>query len=556
MNSLRKRNGSLLLLPFLLALALFWPATHGSFVLDDQSYVVRNPSVIGDAGIFDSALPPDQPDLGLYRPITVLTYRLQHAISGLDPIAFRQGNVLLHATASALIVPAAMTLGASATLAVVYAALFAVHPVHVEAVAWIVGRAEILATIFALLMLIVNSRSDRFELKRTLAVSLCLALAALAKESAMPFPAVLVLIDLLKGVPRRVIAARTICYAITLLIIVLIRIAVLGRFGPDVAAHPILGDVSPLERAELAIRILGFALRSLVVPDALSIWYEPRIFGGALRLALGLAVVFGSFAFLAHAVRSRQRLPAIGFGWFLVSMLPFLHLIPIGWVFGDRFLYLASAGFLLGACAALGDLKLPSPALRVLTVAVAVTFGALAISRIPVFRDDRALWQDAVAKDPESGFSHYQLAGILEQLGRFDYRSEDDRGAVFHWQEALRVDPTHLFAARCHAKLGDYHAFVVRDSERGTNEYRAAFALDPAAKDPIVLDSLLRYATLRELSAAQAIEALDVATAACTTPEQTSRAREAVAFVRTRTDLSETDERRLSACEDRLRRKP
>lgn len=556
MNSLRDRMGFLLFLPFAIALAAFWPATRGTFVLDDQSYIVRNPSVTGEAGIFDSALPPDQPDLGLYRPITVLTYRMQHAISGLDPVAFRQGNVLLHATTSALIVPAAMALGASGTLAVVCAVLFAVHPIHVEAVAWIVGRAEILATIFALWMLILNSRSDRFEPKRTLAVSMCLAIAALAKESAMPFPAVLVLIDLLRGVPRRVIAARTLCYAVTLIAIVLARIAVLGRFGPDVSAHPILGDIAPLERAELAVRILGFALRSLVVPDALSIWYEPRIFGGALRLALGLAIVFGSFAFLAHAVRTQHRLPAIGFGWFLIAMLPFLHLIPIGWVFGDRFLYLASAGFVLGVCAALGGLGLPVSVQRALTVAVAITFGTLAVARISVFHDDRALWEDAVAKDPESGFSHYQLAGILEQIGRFDYRSEDDRGAVFHWQEALRVDPSHLFAARCHAKLGDYQAFVVRDAARGAEEYRAAFALDPVARDPIVLDSLLRYATLREISVAQAIHALEVASAACTTAEQSSRAREAIAFVRTRTDLKDTDERRLTACEDRLRRTP
>src|SRR5262245_30828166 len=138
----------------LLAAIPFLPVIGGPFLYDDRAYVVENYQVTEvehTLESFVSSYPPGSATQALYRPLVTLSYALDHAIAGLDPRVFHLANIALHIGAS---LAAYFLLRAWIPSAAAWSAmLFAVHPVHAEAVSWIVGRAELLCGLFLFLAL-------------------------------------------------------------------------------------------------------------------------------------------------------------------------------------------------------------------------------------------------------------------------------------------------------------------------------------------------------------------------------------------------------------------
>lgn len=478
------------LLAAAVGLLIHFAGVGGEFLYDDLTYVQQNPSVTGEAGIFSEATPPGRPDLGLYRPVTVLTYRWNYLASGLDPYPFHLVNLLLHAAAAALLVVVAAGLGAGRPTALLAGLLFAVHPVHVEAVGWVVGRAEVLATLLALLAVRIHGRrDDPRPLLRAALGAVLYGLAALSKESALALPAFLLIADGMGRVPvarglrlLRMLPAALICAAV-----ISLRVLVLGRFGPDVDTDPFLGGLGPGERLPLGLAVLGRAMRSLILPFDLSIHYEPARFSGALPWLLGALAILSLGTLGWFFWRRRRTAGLLGLALLLVALLPFLHLVPIGAVFADRFLYLPSAGFCLVAAVLIGVGAGRRPALRAgVALLLLLLFAGLTLDRNPVFRDALSLWEDAAAKDPDAALPLFQLAGQYDEAGLLDYRSEQRRGALYFWRESLRVDPDHSFAPQAHVKLGEHAAGTLGDAARAAQHYRAALSLFPTYKDALL----------------------------------------------------------------------
>src|SRR5439155_7154840 len=143
----------------LLAIVAYANAFQNSFALDDVRAIVENPIIrdFGNLGrifrtnYWDTGVPGVTAlDPGLYRPLTVLTYMVDYRLWGLDPTGFHAVNIVLHAASTALVFVLAVDIVGSAMAAFAAAAVFAVHPIHTDAVASVVGRAEILATLFFL----------------------------------------------------------------------------------------------------------------------------------------------------------------------------------------------------------------------------------------------------------------------------------------------------------------------------------------------------------------------------------------------------------------------
>jgi hypothetical protein len=148
-----------------LAILPFVNAIGNDFVLDDRDIVAQNPFIrdLGNVGqIFSTdywggaGVPATRADPGLYRPLTVTTFALDYRWSGLKPAGYHVMNVALHAATSVVIMRAALALTVSPVAAIIAGAVFAVHPIHTEAVTGIVGRAEILATLFFMLAFVVG----------------------------------------------------------------------------------------------------------------------------------------------------------------------------------------------------------------------------------------------------------------------------------------------------------------------------------------------------------------------------------------------------------------
>jgi hypothetical protein len=509
----------------LLATVAFLGALDGGFVIDDETFVVGNPAVTSGAPIFTAATPPDRPDLGLYRPLTTLTHRLQFDAVGLAPRAFRALNVALHALASALLALLATRIARCARTGAIAGALFAVHPIHVEAVAWISGRAEVLATCFAIGAMWVHACAPRQRAAAVAApfvAALLYGAAALAKESALALPLAFVVVDRLRELSPKERVLRLVPAALIAVLLIVGRFAVLDRFGPDVSANAALAGLSALQRLELGIRVLGFATLHLLAPRDLSLWYEPSRFAGPLPLLAGIATGIALVVLVVSARRRGRPAFALGAAWFAAGMIPFLHVVPIAWIFGDRFVYLASGGAALLVAGLLRSL--PSRAALGISAVLTALLLASTASRVPAFHSSLTVFEEAVAADPESAFAHFRFGEELHGAGRDEFRSDSARGAVWHWRESLRLEPRHGDAVAAHRRLADYALRRLAEPIAAVTELRAALALDPGSPEAALELAALHEAAARD-PLVTAREALDLLAGTLRNPRATAEQR-------------------------------
>ncbi|MFO0984725.1 MAG: hypothetical protein U1E76_23875 [Planctomycetota bacterium] len=451
--------------PWLLALCVaaasalaYANAGEGEFLYDDLPYIRNNPVVVaGNVSLaFTQPLPPDQPQLALFRPLTVASWALQARWCGFDARWFHAVNVLLHAMVAALVVGLGLALGLAPGGVLVAGLLFAVHPAHVESVAWITGRSELLATLFLLCALLawLRGRSPRARLGAMLA---CLAAALLSKETAFTFPLLLLIV-------AGAAAQRGLRPTVALLgslgligLVALWRIAVLGRFSPDAHLAPFV-NAPILERTLIPLDLLARYVALMAWPAGLRVFYHRTEFGvpgvGHLLLLALLA------ATIVIALRRDRRL-ALLLLWFVAALLPVLNIVPIQETFAERFTYLPSIGwclFLGQAIAHLGRLeraRLGSLASAVLIPAAAVLLLlTLTIQRNRDWRTSLTLWEAQARAAPQFAYSHYQLGYYYRDRNIIEPTSAAQRGAIAEFLESLRLDPNHRYAEEAHRELG------------------------------------------------------------------------------------------------------
>jgi tetratricopeptide (TPR) repeat protein len=417
----------------------------GGFTYDDKAIVrdnprIRSPSSAGQ--LFTTQYFGGPPGSGTaYRPVLLLSFAVEWWIHGEDGTSFRAVNVLFHVLATLLLARLLLELELARPVALGAAVLFAVHPVHVEAIAGIVGRGETQAAVLMLLSLLLALRVDRGARRRRLAMAgalLAFLLAVLTKESAAVAPALLLLALAWKsdggaaGRVRRAIADGWVYAAGAAVLlggVFAVRRLVLGGAlraagtGIFELENP-LAPLRPLDRVANACAILFRYLGRLALPLRLSAdesaWslpvLTPRsvVFWAAPVLLAALAIASG-WRILRATPRSGRRPEALGMLFFLVAFLPTSNLLfPTGTIFAERLAYLPSAGFCLAAAAAIAGRSpdraaLSSGRLAVLCGAV-LLLAARTIVRNPVWENDETLFTNLVRASPNSAKAHYDFA--------------------------------------------------------------------------------------------------------------------------------------------------
>ncbi len=462
--SLRRRLGLALLalLPFLNGLPYDFTYDDKLIIRDNER--IAAPEKAGEiftTQYFGGALTSAQN----YRPILLLTYAVQHWIHGNRPWLFRVVNLALHAAVTVSLGEWLFALGFAAGPASAVAALFAVATIHVEAVTSLVGRAELLASllVFVVARLWVRAtREGRVEAWPYSAALGLFLLAVFVKENAIVAPGVVVLGELFRGgrgrSPRETWvglskAARWALAGFTLPIVVLfaVRLVVIKGFliskeaGIFELENPLVVLSFPLRAANA----LGLGLR-YVAMTFLPIHLSADHSAYALPVARSMsdpAAWWGIAGTLAGAVlalalwRSRP-LASLGLCLFAGALFPVSNVpFVIGTIFAERLAYLPSAGLF---CLAVGLLaapfrQVPRPALpwrEWLLLAVVALSGAATIWRNRVWRDDRTLYADMVAKYPNSAKAHYNVAWDAQREGR---RAE----AIPHLRAAVAIFPSY-----------------------------------------------------------------------------------------------------------------
>lgn len=396
---------------------------------------------------------PDARDRGLYRPLTSFAYAVEWAAGDGSPRLFHAVSVALHAFVSLLVFLLLAALGPRAA-AVAGALLFAVHPVHTEAVANVVGQAELLSTAAVLAACLLHARRPRDEPvppRRIVAIALLFLAAILAKENAIVLLALLPVVDAAAGRfgRGREAAGAYLRHTARLFIPLLaitgvyltLRALVLGSAGGGGAALslPFLRDSTT--RVLTALQTWPEYLRLLLFPLDLSATYEPA----TLLPAAGLTsrVAFGALLLAATgtlAVLVPWRRWAYPAAWFLVAILPVSNLLlPVGIVLAERTLYLPS--FALAAVvaitwAALVPTPVPRYAASTGLAFVLLFMAGRTVIRNPDWRDTDSIFAAMMRDHPESLRPHWYAAEQALQRG-------DTAAAERFWGQALQRGPEH-----------------------------------------------------------------------------------------------------------------
>jgi tetratricopeptide (TPR) repeat protein len=424
----------------------YLPAIDGEFVWDDDDYVSNNVTLRSFEGLrsiwLDPAATPQ------YYPLVHSSFWIEYHLWGLAPAGYHMTNILLHGAAAVLLWRILLRLSVPAAWLI--AMIFAVHPVHVESVAWITERKNVLSGVFYLSAMLTylhfaldppDGGRRRQALRYAAACTLFL-LALASKTVAASLPAALLLLIAWK---RQRIQRRDVWLLLPLFAVgAAMAMVTVWLERHHVGAQGIDWQLSAVERCVIAGRALWFYAEKLVWPTGLAFSY-PRWHVDAtdpVQLAYPLAAVAVIVAlWLArHKLGWSPLVAVLFFAGTLTPALGFFDVFPMRYSFvADHFQYLASIGLIaLGVVAIVGLIEKWTPARARADLALAVILvpllATLTWRQTHVFADHETLWRDTVEKYPTSWMGHTSLGALLGRRGAM-------REAERHYRLAVQLNP-------------------------------------------------------------------------------------------------------------------
>ncbi len=473
-------------------LLVYIPALANGFVsLDDWDYVVQNPFIRRiDLSFFRSVF--TETHVYNWHPLTMISYAVDYSLWGLDPFWYHLENVIFH-TANTLL---AGLLGARLAksylgnrgreagplnlffTALVTALFFGLHPVHVESVAWISERKDVLFTFFFLLSLL--SYISYTTAKKTqglyYAASLFFfGLSVMSKPMAVTLPLILIIIDycpLERGVaPVRSIIEKIPFFALSALSGIL-----------TIWAQSAGGALTTLEAIPFPVRLLvalrgyAFYLYKLVVPAGLVPLYPypENVSASGIEYIGSFSLIFIITAVCIATFR-RYRFLSAAWAFYLITLLPVIGIVQVGsQPAADRYMYLPSlalflmAGILAGYLASRPPVKKRAYIVAGATVILTAALSIMTVRQISVWKDPVTLWSHVIKVYPDSYLARYNLGGVYKAYGDFDR-------AIFYFTEALALRPD--FSEALNNRGAAY--IMTGDNKRAATDFGKAVEADP-----------------------------------------------------------------------------
>ena len=478
-------------------------------IYDDEPYVTDNPNVNRGLSGKSIAWAFTSGHAGNWHPLTWLSHMADCQVYGLEPTGHHITNLLLHILNTLLLFGVFKKMTARLWPSAFVAAIFAVHPLHVESVAWASERKDVLSTLFWLLTMIAYVRyAERSGLGRYLFVALLFGLGLMAKPMLVTLPIILLLLDYW---PLR----RFDKSSIRRLVVEKFPLFMLAA-GSSVITFLVQnkgGAVAQLEFISLTTRI-GNALLSyvgyigkMIYPSGLAVLYPFPLEGvGLWRPLLSAALLAGLTVFFVRLAGQRRYL-LVGWLWYLATLVPVIGIVQVGiQAMADRYTYIPSIGFFMIVAWGLGDLLNRWKHKRVVLIASALIVIVLATlgtrkqvmhwrNSITLFEHTlnvtegnylihnnygRALGLDgrlyealhhcqkAAILKPDFAFAHYNLGVTVAAMGNFEQ-------AIDHYQQALRINPDHAVA---HNNLG-MAFWNLGKIEQAIDHYQQALRINP-----------------------------------------------------------------------------
>lgn len=407
------------------------PGIVNGFVYDDEPIIARNPLVQNLGSLPDVWTSAYWPIGLLYRPLAVQLFAVEWAIGGGRPVVFHLVSLVL-AAVTALLFWRLLRELISPVPALLAAALFAVHPVHVEITGNTVGQTELLASLFALLAVeryLAWRREGTIPAGRRMALAGLTLASILSKETGYVVPLLLVAAEL-TVVRARAQSAWRMRHAVPALLLQAFAIAAavllrIGVVGPSTAAGPgvAIRDLPAADRVLGMLAVVPQWVRLLLWPTHLQAEYGPPALELTRNLSpahlLGAALLLCGIVMAATAWR-RNPAAALGLVWIAVALLPVSNVFaPTGVILAERTLFLPSAGALLALGASLGPLlRMSSRGTRARQAALAIGAALVAagtirsMERQTVWRDQAGFF-DRLVQDAPTTYRAHLVASVF-----------------------------------------------------------------------------------------------------------------------------------------------
>ena len=471
-DAAERRTLPIAVLLALATLLAYWPVVECGYLnLDDNVYVTANPAIWGGVTLAGARWAFTTTHAGLWHPLTWLSHMLDVQLYGANPAGHHATNLLLHvANVVVLLLVLVRTTGALWPSAAV-AALFALHPLRVESVAWVAERKDLLSGLFGLTTIWAYARyAERPDPGRYALVALSLALGLMAKPMLVTLPLVLLLLDrwpLRRGTSLRLVVEK----------LPLLALAAAAGVMEMVAAQR-AGAVGHLARfpleARLANALVSYAryLGKTLWPSRLAVFYPYPSAWPAWQLA-GAAVLLAAVTTVAIVHMRRRPYLLVGWLWFLGMLFPVSGVVQAGsQAMADRFTYLPLIGLFVMAAWGGRDLlarwPVPPPALEACALALLLALGCTTWRQVGYWHDSTRLFTHALEVTSANWLAHNNLGDALAREGKLEE-------ATRHFAESVRLEPSNPDA---HYNLGVALHRQGRPAE-ATPHYREALRLAP-----------------------------------------------------------------------------
>jgi tetratricopeptide (TPR) repeat protein len=452
----------------LLTLIVYFPSlTNGFTNWDDNEYInnpyVNNLSLAGIVKIFSVYF------AGNYHPLTLLSLGLDHFIGGDNPFIFHFTNLLLHLLNTFLVFLLVRRLTQNNLVAVLTFILFGIHTLHVESVAWVSERKDVLYSFFFLISLTLYTSYASGRKGGHYGFSLLFfLLSMLAKGEAVVLIAILPLIDYVKG--RKWFSVKVLSEKIPFFLLSLLFIWIAFRAQESANAINFNYFTVPERFAFASFGLAQYLIKS-ILPLGLSAYYPypPRLLNGSIPLfywfyIISLPVFFIGSWFLFK----RSKIYVFGLGMFFLTLLPLLQLIPVGGsIMADRYFYIPSVGLLL--CFAAGLMEIRKTQIRyTLLILFILGLSVLSFSRTMIWKDSLTLWDDVISKQDYAKVAFCNRGLAYSSLGQWDKAIDD-------YTRAIGIDPDYVNAnynrGLAYSALGQWNKAIA--------DYSKTIEIDP-----------------------------------------------------------------------------
>ena len=427
----KKETIFILLIAIALSFLIYGNSIKGDFVFDDRVVVQERPDLKNLSNFFNlfvSPYHPINPQSSLFRPLTMASYMLNYAVLGNSPAGFHVVNIILHGLSSFLAFLLILKLSNSRRLAYFSAALFLTHPLHAEAVASIVGRAELLAFFWGLLAILLFLKNRLFLSAGSF------FLAILSKEVAFGLLPAMFLIDWFwRSVRFKLVVKKMVWYLVPTGAYLLLRYFALGA---NIFSNTITNYVeNPLkflpwpERIATAFKVLALYLYKLIWPVKLSADYSYNAIGLVKNIFVSLPALLGLAAlalliFLSFYPKTRKSVVGLAAALFWGPFLIIGNILtPVGTIMAERLMYFSSLGFVIFPALLFVYLGERSVFLRKFSVFLVITISLLfsfrTIARNKDWLTNRNIFSASAKTSPESALSRYSLVSLYITEGKW-----------------------------------------------------------------------------------------------------------------------------------------